>query len=247
MCAGCARAGAGCGRRVPDVPGRQLLARRRVGARRCIRSSAAWIATRRGRRGRCTPTSARVCGTAARSASRSPRCGAGQPRGAGHASSTTTRAIPGPYPIPSDAPIEGGACADGDRHVLVVDTSTATSTRRSTSLPAARRQLDRRAPAPCATSARNALRPAGWTSADAAGLPILPGLVRYDEVASGEIDHAIRFTAPVTRRAYVWPARHQAGLHRPASAPPMGAWFRLRADYDTSRFTGRRPGSSPRR
>ncbi|MFX5068913.1 hypothetical protein ABTC68_19970, partial [Acinetobacter baumannii] len=68
----------------------------------------------------------------------------------------------------------------------------------------------------------NALRPAGWTSADAAGLPILPGLVRYDEVAAGEIKHAIRFTAPQTRNTYVWPARHQASSLSGSQYPPMG-------------------------
>jgi hypothetical protein len=84
----------------------------------------------------------------------------------------------------------------------------------------------------------NALRPAGWTSADAAGLPILPGLVRYEEVAAGHIDHAIRFTAPVTQSSFIWPARHEAGSSSNPNLPPMGAWFRLRADYDTSHLTG---------
>jgi len=84
----------------------------------------------------------------------------------------------------------------------------------------------------------NARRPDGWTSADAAGLPILPGLVRYDEVAAGRIDHAIRVTVPVTQRSYVWPASHQAGSTNSASAPPMGAWFRLKASVDVNRFTG---------
>ena len=80
------------------------------------------------------------------------------------------------------------------------------------------------------------MRPLGWTSGDAAGLPILPGLVRYDEVASGEIDHVIRFTAPRTANAYVWPASHKAGSGGSAD-PPMGAWFRLKAGYDISCFS----------
>jgi hypothetical protein len=80
----------------------------------------------------------------------------------------------------------------------------------------------------------NALRPAGWTSADAAGLPILPGLVRYDEVAAGFIGHAIRFTAPQTQRAYIYPARHYASSLTGAQYPPMGARFRLKASYDIS-------------
>src|SRR5690606_34465722 len=116
---------------------------------------------------------------------------------------------PGPYPIPSDAPIEGGPSATGDRHVLVVQEQTC----RLYELFDAR-------PGPGGWSAgsgatwdlrSHALRPSGWTSANAAGLPILPGLVRYEEVAAGRIDHLIRFTAPRTQRAFVWPARHQAG------------------------------------
>jgi len=83
----------------------------------------------------------------------------------------------------------------------------------------------------------NALRPAGWTSADAAGLPILPGLVRYDEVTSGEIHHALRFTAPETRREYVWPARHYASDLTAGRYPPMGQRFRLKADFDVSGFS----------
>ena len=82
----------------------------------------------------------------------------------------------------------------------------------------------------------NAMRPLGWTSGDAAGLPILPGLVRYGEVAAGDIDHVIRFTVPKTANTYVWPASHKAGIGG-ASDPPMGAWFRLKANYDISRFS----------
>jgi uncharacterized membrane protein YgcG len=83
----------------------------------------------------------------------------------------------------------------------------------------------------------NALRPSGWTSADAAGLPILPGLVRYEEVAAGEIRHALRFTAPQTRRDFVWPARHQASSLAALEIPPMGQRFRLKAGFDISRFS----------
>ncbi len=83
----------------------------------------------------------------------------------------------------------------------------------------------------------NALRPRGWTSADAAGLPILPGLVRYDEVAAGAINHAIRFTVSRTQRAYIWPARHQASSVTDPSAPPMGLRLRLKANVDISRFS----------
>ena len=83
----------------------------------------------------------------------------------------------------------------------------------------------------------HALRPSGWTSADAAGLPIWPGVLRYDEVASGVVDHAIRFTAQRTDRSFVWPARHQAGAARDASLPPMGARFRLRSDFSFAGYS----------
>lgn len=138
---------------------------------------------------------------------------------------------PGPYPIPADAPVEHGS----DHHVLVVDRGDCKlyevfdAERRSdgswTAGSGARWDLR-----------SNALRPAGWTSADAAGLPILAGLVRYEEVAAGRIDHAIRFTAPRTQRAALWPARHVASSSTDPDLPPMGAWFRLRADYDTSQM-----------
>jgi len=84
----------------------------------------------------------------------------------------------------------------------------------------------------------NALRPEGWTSADAAGLPIFPGLVRYDEVASGHIDHALRFTLSRTQRAYLHPATHWASSYTDANYSPMGLRFRLRADFDVSSYTG---------
>ena len=89
----------------------------------------------------------------------------------------------------------------------------------------------------------NALRPEGWTSADAAGLPILPGLLRYDEVARGKVDHAIRFTTDVTDRRFVWPARHQAGSVSNAAYPPMGARFRLKKALRHLAATAPRPRS----
>jgi uncharacterized protein (TIGR03437 family) len=139
---------------------------------------------------------------------------------------------PGPYPIPPNPPIEGG----GDRHILIVDQSDchlyelfAASQGGGGSWEAGSGAIwDLRS---------NALRPAGWTSADAAGLPILPGLVRYDEVLSGEIRHAIRFTVPHTRAAYVWPGRHLASSLTGTQYPPMGQRFRLRADFDISHFS----------
>jgi hypothetical protein len=141
----------------------------------------------------------------------------------------------GPYPVPPDAPIEGGAASDGDRHVLVLQQGTCLLY-----------ELYRAFPVEDAWHAdsgaiydlhSHALRPAGWTSADAAGLPILPGLVRYDEVAAGGIYHALRFTAPRTQRAYEWPARHYASSITDPSYPPMGARFRLRADFPVGDYS----------
>ena len=134
------------------------------------------------------------------------------------------------YPVDGRSPVEGG----GDRHVLVVNRSAC----RLYELFA----FDWNGGRPRAGSGAvwdlgsNDLRPDGWTSADAAGLPILPGLVRYDELKAGEIDHAIRFTAELTRDMHVWPARHDAGSDD-VDYPPMGARFRLRADYDLTAYS----------
>ncbi|HEY7023318.1 MAG TPA: hypothetical protein VH349_19515 [Ktedonobacterales bacterium] len=142
---------------------------------------------------------------------------------------------PGPYPIPSNAPIEGGAQSDGDRHVLVVQSGTCKLYEMFASYP---QGSGWRAGSGAVWNLRsNALRPRGWTSADAAGLPILPGLVRYDEVAAGAINHAIRFTVSRTQRAFIWPARHLASSVTDLSAPPMGLRLRLRANVDISRFS----------
>lgn len=143
---------------------------------------------------------------------------------------------PGPYPIPIDAPIEGGACGEGDRHVIVVQEGSC----RLYELYAATPQADgswQAASGAVFDLTSNDLRPAEWTSADAAGFPILPGLVRYEEIAAGVILHALRFTASTTREEYVWPARHQAGASTDSSVPPMGQRFRLKADVDTSGYS----------
>jgi len=136
----------------------------------------------------------------------------------------------GPYPVPPRAPIEGGPNADGDRHVLVVDRDRCTLYELFDARP-----QDGGARWTAGSGAifdlrSNRLRPAGWTSADAAGLPILPGLARYHEVAKGSIDHALRFTARRTRRAYVHPARHFASGDSDPALPPMGLRVRLRAN-----------------
>jgi hypothetical protein len=140
------------------------------------------------------------------------------------------------YPIPASPLIEGGPGADGDRHILLVDEDAC----RLYELFAARLVSGTWHAGSGATwdLTSNALRPAGWTSADAAGLPILPGLIRYDEVAAGEIAHALRFTAPRTRTGYLYPARHQAGESGSASLPPMGLRMRLKA---SANLTGLSP------
>jgi hypothetical protein len=142
---------------------------------------------------------------------------------------------PGPYPVPADAPIEGGADSKGDRHVLVVDRDNWKLYELYAAYPEG---AGWRAESGAVFDLKTgSLRPDGWTSADAAGLPIFPGLVRYDEVMEQrEIRHALRFTATPTRRAYVSPARHFASTHTAASFPPMGMRVRLRADFDLSGF-----------
>jgi hypothetical protein len=142
---------------------------------------------------------------------------------------------PGPYPFSATTPIEGGSQSTGDRHAIMVNPSTCTlyelydatySPSGSTAGSGAIWNLN-----------SNALRPSGWTSADAAGLPILPGLVRYDEVESGAITHAIRMTAESTDTSFIWPARHEAGTSNNPDLPPMGARFRLKAGYDISGYS----------
>lgn len=143
---------------------------------------------------------------------------------------------PGPFPIPSNAPVEGGATSTGDRHVIAVQRGTC----RLYELYGAAWRSNRWDAASGATWSltSNALRPAGWTSADAAGLPILPGLARYDEVAAGSIRHALRVTFARTRKAYVTPARHAASSSTDPTRPAMGMRLRLKASYDLSRFRG---------
>lgn len=142
---------------------------------------------------------------------------------------------PGPYPIPPDAPIEGGPQADGDRHILVIDRD---NEKLYEVFSASRAGKGWQAGAGAVFDLRsNKLRPEGWTSADAAGLPIFPGLVRYDEVMEQkEIRHALRFTVQKTQQAYVPPARHFASENKDPSLPPMGLRVRLKADYDISQF-----------
>ena len=144
---------------------------------------------------------------------------------------------PGPYPIPPNVPIEGGSASSGDRHVIVVDVDDWKLYELFSARPINGGASWTAGSGAIFDLATNALRPDGWTSADAAGLPIFAGLVRYDEaVTAGAITHALRFTCPVTRRAYVPPARHEAGSTSSAYAPPMGMRVRLKAGVDISGF-----------
>ena len=141
----------------------------------------------------------------------------------------------GPYPIPKTVAIEGGRRSDGDRHALIVDRDSCRLYELFALYPTASGGW--RAGSGAIFDLRsNRLRPAGWTSADAAGLPILPGLARYEDVARGRIDHALRFTVRSTRRAYVWPARHFASDKTDPSLPPMGQRFRLKKSYPIAGF-----------
>ncbi|HYD52296.1 MAG TPA: hypothetical protein VEA99_06705 [Gemmatimonadaceae bacterium] len=145
---------------------------------------------------------------------------------------------PGPYPIPADAPIEGGPNGTGDRHVLVIDLDAWKLYELFDAHPEDGGRRWRAGSGAVFDLASNGLRPAGWTSADAAGLPIFPGLVRYEEaVERGAIEHALRFTCPRTRRGYVDPARHHASSDTSGALPPMGMRVRLRASFDTTGFS----------
>ncbi|HET8894250.1 MAG TPA: hypothetical protein VFM96_09160 [Gaiellaceae bacterium] len=140
----------------------------------------------------------------------------------------------GPYPIPQTVHIEGGRASTGDRHALLLDKDTCKLYELYALYPSGKGW---KAGSGAIWSLKsNALRPAGWTSADAAGLPIFPGLARYDEVARGVINHALRFTVQHTRRAYVYPARHYASSSTDPSLPPMGLRVRLKANVDISSF-----------
>jgi hypothetical protein len=144
---------------------------------------------------------------------------------------------PGPYPIPANAPIEGGADGTGDRHVIVIDTLNWKLYEMFDAHPLNGGTSWRAGSGATWDLSSNALRPAGWTSADAAGLPIFPGLVRYDEaVVKGVINHALRFTCPTSRKAYVAPARHWASSQTSPNYPPMGMRVRLKASVDISTY-----------
>jgi hypothetical protein len=142
---------------------------------------------------------------------------------------------PGPYAAPLNAPIEGGSQSTGDRHVLSIDTDHCILYELYSAYPQSASWAA--GSGAIFNLLSNALRPSGWTSADAAGLPVFAGLLRYDEIAAGEIRHAIRFTVPQTQKAFVWPARHYASSLTGTQYPPMGARFRLRASFDISGYS----------
>lgn len=141
----------------------------------------------------------------------------------------------GPYAVPLNAPIEGGSAGTGDRHAIAVDASNCILYEIYRAFP--QTAAWRGDSGAIFNLNSQALRPLTWTSADAAGLPIFPLLIRYDEIAAGEIKHAIRFTVPQSQKAYVWPARHYASSLTGAQYPPMGARFRLKESFDISGFS----------
>ncbi len=145
---------------------------------------------------------------------------------------------PGPYPVPPNAPIEGGPNSQGDRHVLVIDRDNWKLYELGYAFPISNGASWNANCGAVFDLNSNAMRPAGWTSADAAGLPIFPGLVRYDEVfEQGVIPHALRFTIQNSRRAYVHPARHYASSNTSPNLPPMGMRVRLKASFNISSFS----------
>ncbi len=165
--------------------------------------------------------------------------GAGQPRLPVHYTAYGDESDPGPFPLPAKAPVEGSNGGDGDRHVLVVDRGGCKLYELYRAFYVAQLHPHWNADSGTEWDLRSAARrPEGWTSADAAGLPIFPGLVRYDEVASGHLDHAIRVTFESTRDGWIHPASHCAGDTSDPSAPPMGLRLRLKAGYGLGRFSG---------
>lgn len=140
------------------------------------------------------------------------------------------------YPIPPDAPIEGGPLSKGDRHILMVDERRCLLYEIYDAHPVGNGTWTAGSGIIMDLTS-NALREENKTSADAAGLPILPGLVRYDEVMAGQINHALRFTVPKTQSAFIWPGRHKASHNPDVKLVPMGARFRLRADFDISKYS----------
>jgi hypothetical protein len=165
--------------------------------------------------------------------------GAGQPHLPIHYTAYGDESDRGPFPVPSGAPVEGGSGSDGDRHVLVVDRASCTLYELYRAFFEGGARPHWNADSGTEWDLRSAARrPDSWTSADAAGLPIFPGLLRHDEVASGHVGHAIRVTFESTRDAWIHPASHCAGDTSDPRAPAMGTRLRLRRSYGLGRFSG---------
>jgi hypothetical protein len=158
-----------------------------------------------------------------------------QPKVAIHFTAYGSQSDKGPYPIPPGAPIEGGAGSSGDRHVLVLQSGACKLYELYAAQPNANGSWNAASGA-VFNLRSNKLRPNGWTSADAAGLPIFAGLIRYDEIQRGYINHAIRFTAPTTQAGFIHPATHFASSSTNPDLPPMGLRLRLKASFDISHF-----------
>lgn len=159
-------------------------------------------------------------------------------------------ADPGPYPVPPNAPVEGGRRSNGDRHVLVLQQGTCKVYEMYRAFPLGNGAAWRGFGAIFELNVNGPLRPDGWTSADAAGLPILPGLVKYSEITAalagdGIVHHAFRFTVPYTRDEYVWPARHSASDSNDPARPPLGLRWRLKASVDIDTYPGTGISVSP--
>lgn len=165
------------------------------------------------------------------------RVGAGQPK-VPVSFHYADESDPGPYPVPPDAPIEGGPSSDGDRHVLVVDDAACRLYELYDAHPVDGGRSWQAGSGAVFDLRSNALRPDGWTAADAAGLPIFPGLIRHDEVVErGVIDHALRFTVSRTQRGYIHPATHFASSITDPDVPPMGLRLRMKAGYSCAGFS----------
>jgi hypothetical protein len=165
--------------------------------------------------------------------------GAGQRKLPIHYTAYGSESDRGPFPIPAGAPVEGGQSSDSDRHVLVVDRSRCVLYELYRAFPQRDGGAHWNADSGVSWNLRSAaLRPDSWTSADAAGLPIFPGLIRYDEVVADQVDHAIRVTFESTRDAWIHPASHCAGDTTNPNAPPMGLRLRLKPSYGLGRFSG---------
>ena len=160
---------------------------------------------------------------------------ASQPKVAIHFTAYGAQSDKGPYPVPAGAPVEGGASSTGDRHVLVLQSGSCKLYELYSAQPNANGSWNAGSGA-VFNLRSNKLRPNGWTSADAAGLPIFAGLIRYDEIQRGYINHAIRFTVPRTQAGFIHPATHFASSSTDPSLPPMGLRLRLKASFDITHF-----------